>query len=76
MRGGSCQLVRGSPPGLDISTGINVSLTDRVLQEREARARMKREKEEVSNARCHCYLGKKCLIIFISARSEREEGGK
>ncbi|KAN0124883.1 P-loop containing nucleoside triphosphate hydrolase [Russula decolorans] len=44
-----------------------------VLQEREARARTK---EEVSDARCHCYLGGKCLIIFISARSEREEGGK
>ena len=49
-------------------------LLNRVLQEREARARMKREKEEVSDARC--YLGKRCLIIFISARSEREEGGK
>jgi hypothetical protein len=51
-------MVRGSHLSLVVVTGINFLFQlNRVLQELEARARMKREKEEVSECPLSLFLG-------------------
>jgi hypothetical protein len=45
---------------------------NRVMQEREARARLKREKEEVSGATLAVLCGENLDCVCLSAKLERE----